>query len=707
MRDDLAGRLRSTFVQELEDQLREGEALLAALASAPGDAERLRALFRVVHTLKGAARAAGATVVERRCHAVEALLADARDRVRTLDASALAQVGEACDALRVALDALRAGRAVDDPALDVAPSPRAMRAITPTDAAAIAADARDAEPAVARGDDGATVRIAAARLDDLLGAVARLLVVTARATGHAQALAEAGDRVPAAGPRAALATHADEAGAIARELERLAAEIGGGVRELRLRPVADAVEHLPALVRDVARATGKEVRLLLDGTALTADRAVLEHVREALLHLVRNAVDHGLESPEARRAAGKPATGTVHVGARLEGDRLVLTVADDGRGLDVAALRARLAALGEPVPADDRAVARRVFEGGISTRAGDASAISGRGVGLDAAREAMRRARGGLDVAWIAGQGTTFTLDAPLTLVTLRALVVALGDQAVALPTAYVERLLRIPAAERRVLDGRPAVVAPEGPATLVPLAAVLGPPVRMRASAGDAIARACVLRVGARRLAVAVDAFLDERELVVRPIAGRGKSPLPHVSGAALLGDGRVALVLDAAAVVASGLGLDAAAASPDGDVARPAAARRARVLVVDDSITTRTLVQSVLEAAGLDVTVAVDGADAWRRLQESGASLVVSDVEMPGMDGFSLCAAIRAAPRLRELPVVLVTGLESPAERRRGLEVGADAYLGKSSFDQDTLVATVRRLLAERADAPGAGAA
>jgi two-component system chemotaxis sensor kinase CheA len=730
--DDLAARLLATFRVELAELREEATVHLAALAATPGDAERLRALFRIVHTLKGAARAAGVPVVERRCHALEARLAAARDAARPLDDAALATLAAGLDALGRVVRALDAGRAPDDDTLDapIDDDARAARVPTPPPVPPIDGRGGDGDvtepstritgvharvaaatptgdaPAVATDGDlrAATVRIAAGRLDDLLGSVSRLLVVTARAAGHARVMSEfpdalGGATAPVAAPlRARLAAQAEEASAIGRELERLADEIGGGVRALRLRPVADAVEHLPALVRDVAATTGKRVRLVLEGTDLTADRAVLEQLREALLHLVRNAIDHGLESPEARVAAGKEAEGTIRIGARLEGDRLVLVVADDGRGLDVAALRERLAVLGETLPVDDRALVRRLFEGGVSTRAGVASAISGRGVGLDAAREALRRARGGLDVAWVAGEGTTFTLDAPLTLVTLRALLVQVGGHVAALPTAYVERLVRVREGERRVVDGRPAILTAEGPAVLAPLAAVLGAPFTTAPGAASptATVRACVLRVGARRLAVAVDDFVGEHEVVVRPIVGRGRSPLPHVSGAALLADGRVALVLDAGALVATGLGLELPTSSL-ADAPQASAPRRARILVVDDSITTRTLEQGVLEAAGYEVAVAVDGADAWRQLQEHGADLVVSDVEMPRMDGFELCAAVRASPRLRELPVVLVTALESPEHRRRGLEVGADAYVGKSSFDQQALLDTVRRLLGE----------
>jgi two-component system chemotaxis sensor kinase CheA len=650
----------------------------------------------------------------------------------------------------------------------VAPAPAATAA-SPPSAATLPAAPPTAAPALvpSTGAPPATpmLRVPAARLDQLLGASSRLRIVASRAEGHPEALravhelaahaarataalhrlvesqgsasdaASASSASTAAGAHPALrgrlgelqatlhtltrdaAALVDALDGTARELALVTDDVTGGVRELRMRPLADAVEALPRLVRDLAATTGKPVQLVVEGAALEADRAVLEQLREGLLHLVRNAVDHGLEGAAARLAAGKPATGTVRIAASLLGDRLVVTVADDGAGLDVAALRRRLAELGEPVPADDHEVARRLFLGGLSTR-GAADAISGRGVGLDAVRDALRRARGSVDVAWSAGAGTTFTLDVPLTLATVRALLVRVGAHLVALPTAYVVRLLRVRADAVRSVDGRAALVTEGAPVPVVPLARVLGPPLIARPIGGadDEATPAVLLRVGARQLAVTVDALLDERELVVRPVLGRGRSPLPHVSGAALLATGEVALVLDATAVVATGLGLageqlPAGLATP-GDATRPERGARApdgresaapgggaatgpRLLVVDDSITTRTLEQSVLEAAGYEVLTAVDGADGWRVLQDRGADLIISDVEMPRMDGFQLCEAVRASARFRTLPVVLMTALEDPEHRTRGLEAGADAYLGKSSFDQGGLLDTVRRLV------------
>jgi two-component system chemotaxis sensor kinase CheA len=306
-------------------------------------------------------------------------------------------------------------------------------------------------------------------------------------------------------------------------------------------------------------------------------------------------------------------------------------------------------------------------------------------------RAVAGRVRGSVDVNWIPGGGTTFTLEAPLTLATVRAVLARVGATRVAIPSAFVERLLRVAPEALRSVDGRVALQTGGAPATVASLAAVLGPPLIDRPP--DGAWSLVLLRVGDRRVAIRVDELLEELEVVVRPIRAHGAVAVPHVSGAAMLAGGTVALVLNVTRVVATALGLRAEmVALPE---ARATAAVRRRVMVVDDSITTRTLEASVLEAAGYDVMTAVDGADGWRLLQEKGADLVVSDVEMPRMDGLQLCETIRASSRFRALPVILVTALEMPEHRARGLEVGADAYLGKSSFEQDELLTTVRDLL------------
>lgn len=692
MADELSSRLLATFIQELDEQVMVmNESLIALERQGPED-EVVRALFRAAHTIKGAARVAGVHDVENVCHALESMFADVRSGALTLEGGDFALLFAAADALADSARRLRQGEAVDRESLDALlarlsplgsaghhPSFDVLREdrhaapeSAPEDAAA-APDARD-RPAsgvgVAESGDGSVaevhaelVRVRADRLDSLLNAVGELIVATGRIAQRER----------------------DED---VRRLERVTDEVAVEVRRLRLRPFRDISEALPRAVRDVAAAEGKKVDLQIEGQDVEADRAVMDALREPLLHLVRNAVDHGIETPAEREAAGKPETGTVRVSAALGAGRLVVTVSDDGHGLDAERVRAAARAAGMPVPSSHEEVAASVLRGRISTR-DRATAISGRGVGVDLVRTAVERVGGTVALNWNRGQGTTFVIECPPASATLRALLVRIGPHLFAIPTGYIDRLHRVDATSLRRSEGGLVMTTGGQPVPVVSLAALLGPPLEGRAV--ETTASVVVLNAAERRVAVTVDEALEEAEIVVRPLALE-PGTVPAATGAALLPDGRLALVLGAGVLVEQALERGAAAAPVQGD---DGGAERLRVLVADDSITTRTLEQSVLESAGYEVLVAVNGEDAWRRLEEQGADAVVADVEMPRMDGIALCRRIRGSSRFQGLPVVLVTGLESEADRVRGLEAGADAYIVKSAFEQQTLLSTLQQLV------------
>ncbi len=724
-RASLARRLLAAFLEDLDEQVRAMDAGLLGLEAAPGDAGSLGALFRAAHTIKGAARAAGIGRVEEACHALEARLAEVRDGDRTLDADAFGALFFAVDALRRAGDLLRAGSPLEGspveglaallrdrglclpPEPERDPSPPSPDLASPPErgdgrvrveeekleallASAVQLVATRGR-VVARVEEAAALRALCTRAESMHRRAARALKAALGRAAVPDAVVRSLSEVEAELRSAAREASrlAGAAAADARELGRVTDELTGRVHDLRLRPFADACEALPRVARDVASASGKEVRVVVRGREVEADRGVIEGVREALLHLVRNAVDHGIEPADEREARGKPRAGTVTVTAEPSRERMTVTVEDDGRGIDAEAVRAALGRQGLAAPANEAELARALFTPGLSTRT-EATRISGRGVGLDAARAAAERVRATLDVRWTAGAGTTFVLEAPLVLATLRALLVRIGDHLLALPTSDVGGLVRIRRDAVRRVDGHDRVVLDGSAVQVASLARILGPPVREDEGGGSLVA--ALLRVGGRSLAAVVDAPVGELEVVVRPLE-LPEGPVPHLTGAAILGTGEVALVLspatlvDAAASLVGGVPLAA-----DGG---GAAAPRIRILVVDDSITTRTLEQSTLEAAGYAVTVAVDGVDAWSRLEEGGIDLVVTDVEMPRMGGIELCEAIRASPRHATIPVVLVTSLDSAGHRTRGMEAGADAYIGKSGFDGQGLLDTIRQLV------------
>jgi two-component system chemotaxis sensor kinase CheA len=374
-----------------------------------------------------------------------------------------------------------------------------------------------------------------------------------------------------------------------------------------------------------------------------------------------------------------------------------VVVSDDGRGFDLEGLRQQARKRGLPVPADERELARLAFLPGLST-ARLITDVSGRGVGLDVVKSRLEALHGTVELAFTPGAGTSFTLAVPLTLTTLRALFVTAGGQTFALAGTNVRKLVRVdPAAEEPPqfcsVQGRDALRLRGAP--LLPVASLaetLGLRSREPLRPGEK-ASVLVVAAGEQRLAFVVDEFLAEQEIMIKGLGARIRR-VAHVSGATILPSGKIALVLNAANLMRTALAA-APGRAPAPLVAREAAAARTRILMAEDSLTTRTLVKSILEAAGYDVTAAADGAAAWDLLQQRGADLLVSDVEMPRMDGFALTEAVRGSQRFRELPVVLVTARASDADRARGAAVGANAYLVKSAFDQQNLLETIAQLL------------
>jgi two-component system chemotaxis sensor kinase CheA len=471
------------------------------------------------------------------------------------------------------------------------------------------------------------------------------------------------------------------------------------VLSVRLLPVASIVGPFERMVRDLARASGKQVQLEVVGGETEMDRKILEQLRDPLVHLLRNAVDHGLELPAEREAAGKPALGTIRLTAAQRGSAIEVTLEDDGTGLDPARLRAVVEQKGllsaeKAAGLDDRAAVELIFLPGFSTRT-TVTQTSGRGVGMDVVRENVERLNGHVSVESRPGQGTRFVLAVPLTLATTRAVLVEQMGQSYALPASSIEGTFRgRPDAEPRA-EGRPIVEYQGRPLPLADLGALLELEMLDGSVANPAWRSYVVLRQGERRVVLHVDRLIGEREIVVKSL-GWPLSRVRNVSGAAVLGSGQVVMILNPADVLKAGLRLPTDRGTPSLRRAAPARAeRRRRVLVADDSLTTRTLERSILEAAGYDVQIAADGGEALHVLRGQPIDLVVSDVDMPVLDGFALTSEIRRDEKLKQIPVVLVTSLDAQQHRERGVAVGADAYVVKSQFDQEELLAAIRRLI------------
>lgn len=486
----------------------------------------------------------------------------------------------------------------------------------------------------------------------------------------------------------------------ARQFGNLSNRLYRAVIASRMRPFGDGVKAFSRMVRDLGRALDKKVNLVLEGVETEVDRDILDRLEAPLTHLLRNAVDHGVEMPEQRVATGKPAEARIVLEARHRAGSLAISITDDGRGLDLERIRAKgveRGLLGEHADsAGPGELIELIFKPGFSTAA-SVTEISGRGVGLDAVRNMVASVGGEVRAESQPGKGSRFTLELPLTLSVVRTMLVRIAGEPYAFPLTRIEQVLRIPLSDVYRVQGRSAVRWNGRHLGLVDLHQILE--IESARTLPSELSLVLV-GTGVESYALVVDSFLGEHDLVVRPLDRRlGK--IPDIAAGALMEDGTLVLIVDVDDVLRSiarlletkqldALVFGATIGQGSG---------RARVLVVDDSITVREYHRQLLERNGYDVELAVDGKSAWAALGERSFDIVVTDVEMPGLDGFDLVRKIRAEPTLARVPTVLVTSRESAEDRRKGVDAGVDLYLVKRRFDDDSLVQAVRELAGRRA--------
>jgi two-component system chemotaxis sensor kinase CheA len=480
------------------------------------------------------------------------------------------------------------------------------------------------------------------------------------------------------------------------------------IRRTRMLPVATIFGPLRLQAREMARAADRQVALVLDDGGAEADRQVLDNLRDVLTHLLRNAIDHGIQLAAQRATLGKPTVGRIELRATVSGDRLSLTIEDDGEGLDLGAIRQRALVTGVSGDADlarmgDDEVADLIFLPGLSTRQ-TVSTLSGRGVGLDIVRSRVERMHGRVSVQSTPGSGTRFTISVPLSLTSSHGLLLRAAGATYVVPLESVQRIVPVSIRDVRVIEGRAAITLDERPVVLVRLAELLGLADRRTTTeergatraAASGTSMALLLGSGDRTVACLVDTVLSEQELVVY----RLPAPLQRVrfiAGATILADGSVVPLIDVVDILRAATNARQMIAQPAEEAEGPR--RTPTVLVADDSITTRTLEKNILESAGYKVRLATDGVEALQILrqlsEDGGCDLLLSDVDMPRLNGFDLTAQVRSDARLQHTPVVLVTSLDTPADRERGIAAGADAYIVKRAFDQQTLLDTIAGLV------------
>jgi two-component system, chemotaxis family, sensor kinase CheA len=750
-REQFLVRLRETFRVEASEHI---EAITAGLLSFEhaSDAERgaiVERIFREAHSLKGAARSVSLAGVEALCAELESIFVAMKREALKLSAEEL-------DAIHVAMGILASlcGHSGGAPPPDL--GEREQQALASLRRIASGTEASRQEPAavgvasqtsvaseqprpigqhapaqrsVAAPAAQDTVRVSTQKLSTILLEVEELVGAKLAASGRASELrALAADfadwnqhrlrqgsrkrrsqQVPSRESelreaetlrartlevsvrKLAAAAHLD-ALSLATIVDRLLEDS----KKLLLLPCSYLLGAMPKIARELARDQGKDAEVVLGGEAVEIDRRVLDELKAPLVHLLRNCVDHGIERPDARSRLGKSSRGSIRITASaVEGNRVELTVADDGAGINAERVTAAAVRLGL-IPAHQvgrltqAEVAGLIFHSGLSTTP-IITDLSGRGLGLAIVREKVETLGGTIQVSSTPGAGTTFRMLVPLSLATFRGVIVVVAGHRFVLPTASVVRVTRVERDEIKTVENRQTITLNDRALSLVRMRDVLeltGPDDR----ADRGIRPVVVVRAGERHVAFLVDEVRGEQEVMVKSL-GPQLVRVRNIAGASISGSGAVIPILNAEDLVESAS--TAGAPAPTSAEREIASERRGRLLIAEDSITARTLVKSILEGAGYEVIATVDGMDALTRLKTESFDLVVSDVDMPRLNGFELTARIRADKKLGELPVVLVTALGSQKDREYGIEVGANAYIVKSDFDQSNLLELIRRLL------------
>jgi chemotaxis protein histidine kinase CheA len=708
--DEVLRQVVHVFAQEVKEQAeRVVRAILAMDSDAATVPAQIEEVYRQLHSLKGSASSLGIVDLEQLAHTLEEALTPLRRGQGALTPVLCDVALRAMDAARLRADGLVAD--TEAGAHDVGDSIVHLRRLVETRegmvpgaaTAQLPAAAERAQPTV--DPEGETVRISgtgltalARRLDELREVRIRLDQRWTAAQLLHQSLEQLWSQARTSQSRAqvdALWQALRRVSALKRDLlddaelaQSNAAGLDESLRAIQVVPARFLSEPLSRALREACRRTGKEANLRLDTGEAQLDRRLLDELKAPLVHLLRNAVDHGIEPPEVREAVGKPRRAVVAVTIEQRGSEIWVEVLDDGRGIDLGQVRARAVEMGlfGAEHLTDSLLYDLLFRPGFST-ASEVTELSGRGVGLDVVRDTVARLHGRIEVTSTMGQGAAFRLHLPLTVAASEVMLVEEGGRAYGVPLAAIERIVRAPVDVLRSATGQPHYQLEDHSVPVLRLSRILGMTERYE---GSSFCTLAIVRSAAHRVGLVCERLLGSRDLVLRPLPLE-LQPIRLLDAAAILPDGKVLLVLSAAALVEQGWAPRSAAANqpitPPGNI-----------LVADDSITTRSLISHLLEGEGFHVRTASDGDEALRLALAESFDLVVSDVRMPRLDGFSLTARLRANPATARVPVVLFSSLDSDEDKRRGSASGANAYLTKQAFDRGVLIDVVSSLIARR---------
>lgn len=752
--------LRNLYKDASADHIQKIEAGLLHLEKNPLDRAKLEQLLRETHSLKGDSRMLGVKDVETLTHQIEEILGGVKRSDRILTPQVFEHLYHGLDAIRKIAHEAVTGQAAGISVFHVlaqlmgADSGDAVE-MTETVAQSNGATSTQliaeqplvakepVEPAaesLASAQDYQidTIRVESQKLDKLLTQASELIVTKGQLTDRVSEIDEilalweewnreafvsrltfdelerrlqTSELQPLQNFYNLLETRLEQLGVLLNrlrsttyednaKLETVANELESGIHSLRLLPFSTIFNLFPRTVRDLAKQQGKEVDLVVEGGDTSVDKRILEEMKDPLLHLLRNAIDHGIETPQERQQLGKPPVATIRLRGYQVGSTVSIEVVDDGRGLDVEAIKQAAVSRGvrtenELAQMSTAEIQALIFAPGFSTRTA-VTEISGRGVGLDVVRANVDRLKGNIQVEFTPSKGCLFRITMNSSLSTTDALIVRVSQHPYAIPVGFVEAMQLVSPQEVFATDGSQTLPFQGESVTVNWLADLLGLPVKAPTStkalrAASKTIPCIILRIGSERLALLVDSISEQQNIVLKPQSQLLKR-IRNISGATILGTGEVCMVLNPTDLFKSAR--KAIASVTVKELAQQAQVKP-KILLVEDSIPIRTQMKRILESAGYDVTGAVDGEDGFNKLKVDTFVAVVSDVQMPKLDGLELTAKIRQFQEYQDLPVILVTTLASDEDKRQGHEAGASAYITKGDFEQGVLLDTLRRLI------------
>jgi two-component system, chemotaxis family, sensor kinase CheA len=743
-----------TFVQEAREYLDLLNRGVVELEKKPDDADLLTELLRAAHTLKGSSQMLDYLDISQVSHAVEDILEGIRDGQMEMSA----EVGDlffvAFDRIGSCIEGIAEGREENEDVRDLCRSLESLKTeveATPEPVSETAGDAPQTDvetqertpmelvrpasektappaesgrekpmaPAMAVEE---TVRIGIPSLDATIRLAGEIRVSGMRLDHNLDELAETrkmlryyqGDIERRMEGEEGENGHGEDLEQFCRDtrtlyakiddlyrkyredlagLERMAAELQEKTLDMRMLPLSTLFDALPRAVRDLSRASGKEIELTVEGAETQMDKKLIEKLGGPLTHLVRNCIDHGIETPAERQMADKPAAGSLRIAASQEGDQVVVVVEDDGKGIDIETVGQKGVQKGL-IDAEQlgsmsaREIAHLIFLPGFST-APIITDISGRGVGMDVVKSTVEELKGVVSVETGKGMGSRFSLQLPMTLTTVRAMLVECAGFTYAVPLGYMTETVQIGEADIIQVVDREAISLKNEMIPIARLSRILGLEDSAKENREDCFV--LIVRSDREHAALIVDAIVDEQDILLKPLPSH-MGETPCVSGVSIFGDNQISVVLHVPGVVDS---MKMTGSVRQSAPERSAGSTGSAILVVDDSLNTREIEKSILEAHGYEVDLAADGIEGLAMAKDRQYDMIVTDVDMPRMDGFSLVEHLRREADSEHTPIVIVTSREKEEDKRRGIEVGADAYILKSGFDQSNLIDTIESLI------------